>query len=89
MEWLERPYRVLFLNVSEKVATKRLLKREESEDRADDAREKIKVRFDEFNKHTAPAVAYFRTLGVVIDIDSEQAPEEVHKEITGNLKNRD
>lgn len=87
MEWLERPYKVIFLNASEEVATKRLLKRGEIENRADDDREKIKVRFGEFNKHTAPAVEYFRTLGNIIDINSEQTPEEVHKEIMVNLKN--
>ena len=89
MEWLERPYKVIFLNVSEEVATKRLLGRAESEGRADDVREKIKVRFEEFNKYTAPAVEYFRTLEVVVDVNSEQTKEEVHKEIMENLKNLD
>lgn len=87
MEWLERSYKVIFLNASEKVATDRLYGRAEEEGRVDDAREKIKIRFAEFNKHTAPSVEYFRTLGVVIDINSEQTKEEVHKEILENLKN--
>lgn len=89
MEWLERPYKVIFLNVAEEVATKRLFGRTESEGRAGDGREKFKVRFEEFNEHTAPAVEYFRTLGAVIDINSEKTKEEVHKEIMENLKNLD
>lgn len=87
MEWLERPYRVLFLNVDEEVAIKRLLGRAESEGRVDDGREKIKLRFNEFSKHTAPAIAYFRTVGVVVDINSEQTKKEVHREILEKLKN--
>ena len=89
MEWLERPYKVIFLNVSEEMAIERLYRRAESEGRAGDGREKFKVRFEQYNKHTAPAVEYFRTLGVVIDIDSEQTKKEVHKEIMENLKNLD
>lgn len=89
MEWLERPYRVIFLTVSEEVAVKRLLGREKIEGRVDDGREKIRVRFDEFNKYTAPAIAYLRTLGVVIDINSDQTKEKVHEEIMEHLKKTD
>ncbi|MBX4198931.1 nucleoside monophosphate kinase [Candidatus Parcubacteria bacterium] len=85
-EWLDNDFRVLYLNASEETITKRLIKRGELEGRADDTPEKIKVRLENFNKETQPALEYLRSIGKVIDIDGEPLPDAVHAEVMEKLK---
>lgn len=79
--WLERDFRVLHLNVSEAVVKERISKRLEREGRVDDDPLKLQTRFDEYEKHTVPALNYFRSIGKVIEIDGEPTPDAVFEEI--------
>ncbi|MFZ1074852.1 MAG: nucleoside monophosphate kinase [Minisyncoccia bacterium] len=81
-EWLNRPYRVINLEVSEEEVMRRQLSRARAEHRPDsDTEEKIRIRLDEFAKHTKEAVDFFRTKGAVVDINGEQSPDEVARDI--------
>lgn len=80
-EWLGRDYRVLNLQVSEETVAERLRKRLEIEGRKDDDPSVLKNRFENFYEHTAPAIAYFRSIHKVIDIDGEPLPDKVFEDI--------
>lgn len=81
LRWLERPYVVFYIDVSEAVARERTRKRLETEHRADDEEEHFATRMKEFADHTLPALEVFREKEVVYDINGEQEPEEVHADI--------
>lgn len=85
-EWLGSDYKVIYLDTSEEVVTKRLLKRGELEGRADDNLESIKVRFANFYKETVPALDFFRSVGKVIEVNGEPAPEIVLAEVLSKIK---
>jgi adenylate kinase len=77
MEWLNRPYRVLHLDVPEAVIIERLHGR----GRADDKQKSIEVRLEEYRAHTEASLSFFRERGVVVEINGDQGPEDVHREI--------
>jgi adenylate kinase len=80
--WLGRAYRVLYLDIGEEEGRERQTKRALVQHRPDsNTAEKIKIRFDEYNAHTADALAYFRAQGVVIDIPAEGAIDAIHQDI--------
>lgn len=88
MQWLGRDYVVFCLNIAEEESMARQMKRAETESRPDsDSAEKIRVRFTEYNRHTAPAIAFFREKGKVIDIDGSQTPEKVFEEVWAAYQN--
>lgn len=78
-EWLKRDFMVVYLDVSEETVTERINKRSKKDKRADD--DDIQERFKEFNKHTVPALDFFRSIDKVIDIDGEPTEEDIAKEI--------
>lgn len=75
--WLERPYAVLNLEVSEAEVIKRSLLR--ARDKTDNE-EVVKMRLAEYKRLTEPAIEYFRSIGKCIEINGEQSPEGVHTE---------
>lgn len=79
--WLERPYRAIFLNISDAEVAKRLSIRQGAEGRADDASDKIEHRLKEFEEKTIPVVDFFRSQGTVVEINGEQPVEAVHADI--------
>lgn len=81
MEWLERPYRVINLEVPAEHILDRLEERGKTSGRADDHKKSIEVRLTEYDKHTAFSLAYLREEGVVIDINGTQSIEAIHDEI--------
>lgn len=81
MEWLNRPYRVVHLDVPEEVIIERLKER----GRSDDKHKSIEVRLQEYKAHTEGSLAFFREQGVVIEINGNQTPDEVHEEIVLKL----
>ena len=87
LTWLEREYKVIYLDISEETSIKRqLLRSKVDATRVEsDSEEKLRVRAREFDKHTAPALDFFRKKGVVIDIDGEPSIEEIHRDITLKL----
>lgn len=81
MDWLERPYRVINLDVPTEHILARLEERGKTSGRADDHQKSIEVRLAEYDKHTAFSLAYLREEGVVIDVDGTRAPEVIHADI--------
>jgi len=82
-KWLRRNYVVFYLKVSDEEVIKRQQKRQrDSLDQID----KIKKRLEEYRLHTALGVEFFREKGKLIEIDGEQSPEDVQKEILAYLE---
>lgn len=82
LAWLGRPYRVINLTITPEEATKRQTLRAGKTDRPEsNTEEKIKLRLEEFESSTAPAIEWFREKGVVIDIDGARSIEEVHTDV--------
>ncbi len=80
--WLSRDVLVVHLEVSEEEVRNRMLLRAETENRPDSSTdEKIDIRLAAFNEHTVPALEYFRTLDVVVNVNGAQNKEEVRDSI--------
>lgn len=79
--WLERPYKVVYLNAPEEELRRRLLERAGLQGRADDAAAAIDVRMQRFTEHTEPAIEYFRSRGVLVEVSSLPPIEEVHASV--------
>ena len=77
-------YKAIYINVSNKWATERLLARK----RNDDSAEGIAKRMDWFEKEVMQSVDFFRVNQhcEFIEINGEQTIEEVHKEIMNKVK---
>jgi len=87
VSWLGRNLTVLYLDVSEDEARRRMMSRATTEDRPDsNAEDKITERFLQFTNQTEPGLNFFRSLGLVADINGEQAPEKVAEDIQALLK---
>lgn len=85
-QWLERPYQAVFLNISDAEVEKRLTVRKGVEQRADDASDTVGRRIDEYARKTAPAVDFFKSRGVLVEIDGEHSIDEVHLAVLKALK---
>ena len=86
MHWLNRPYRVLNLVVSEAEALRRQIERATVEHRPDSAtEEQIKIRFEQYQKNTEPLLTFFKEKGVLVDVDGQQSPDEVSTAIKNAL----
>jgi len=76
--WLERPYIVIDLTVSDEEVTRRMLSRSTTEFRPDSAtEEQIKARLATYHEHTAPVLAFFKERGKLHEVDGMATPEEV------------
>ncbi len=76
---------VLELRVVEDILIERLLKRAESEGRADDNRETIHERMRVYHSQTAPLVDYYAKQGKLIVIDGMQDADAVFASIESHL----
>jgi adenylate kinase len=81
---------VISLNLDEREVWRRFETIEKSERhprgyRHDDAADAIEVRLEEFRVKTLPVLDFYRSLGLVIDIDSTQPIEAVHQTILDQL----
>lgn len=84
--WLDRPFVVVDLEVSDAEVTARMLKRSETEHRPDSAtEEQIKARLATYHEHTAPVLAFFEAKGLLKKIDGMGTPEEVEAAIKAAL----
>ena len=54
--------------------------------RADENEEAVKVRLDTYKKQTAPLIDYYTVKDMIININGDQAMEDVFKEITSRLE---
>jgi adenylate kinase len=73
---------VLELTVDDDAVVARLLKRAESEGRADDTEEVIRERMAIYHKETAPIIAIYRQQGVLVKIDGMGTVDEVTERVT-------
>lgn len=87
LAWMNRPYVVLDLMVTEEEAIRRQLERAKVEHRPDSSsEEKIRVRMETYETATQPILDFFREKGLVTEIDGEQAPEGVERAIASALR---
>ena len=77
---------VLELRVVEDILIDRLLKRAESEGRADDNRETIHERMRVYHSQTAPLVDYYSKQGKLVVIDGMRDADAVFKSIESHLR---
>jgi len=76
--WLERSYRVVYLNAPEDILRARLLERAKIAGRADDAAHIIDNRFARFKEDTERSLEFFRARGVLVEVNADQPIEAVH-----------
>ncbi|MEX0877334.1 MAG: nucleoside monophosphate kinase [Candidatus Spechtbacterales bacterium] len=83
LEFLERMDRtfIFLVNISADEARRRLLAR----GREDDTEEAIKERMNYYDKWVMEVVEYYDSMGKLIKINGEGAPEKVHEEIMSHL----
>ena len=84
--WLLRPYKAVFLMISDAEVEKRLSLRSGVEGRADDASDAVGRRIREYEEKTAAAVSFFKSRGVLLEINGEQPIEAVHNDVLKALK---
>ncbi len=75
---------VLYLNLNEKNATRRILSR--GEGRSDDNTESVKKRFAEYKAKTEPELPYLKKNFDFYEVDASKTIEEVNKEVLKILK---
>ena len=83
LTWLERPFSVIYISVSDTEVERRLELRKDIDGRADD--HVVAERLKEYYEYTNPAIDIFRQAGVLIEINGEQAPEKIAEDITAAL----
>jgi len=79
LAWLNRPFSVLYLKVSDEELKHRLALRKGIEGRTDD--DVVDERLKEYREHTEPVVELFRDKGMLIEIDGERAREPIAEDI--------
>lgn len=82
-DWLDRPYIVLNLEVSDEVVRERSAMRSRD---VVDSHKSVEKRLAEYNEHTARSVEFFRQQGTLVDIDGSLTPEAVQEKIFNYLK---
>jgi len=83
LAWLERPFSVIYIAVSDKEVERRLELRKKIDRRADD--HVVAERLKEYYEHTDSAIDVFRQAGALIEINGEQDPEKIAEDITAVL----
>lgn len=83
LRWLDRPFSLLHLRVSDDEIRHRLALRKEVGGRVDDSA--VDKRLKEYAEYTEPAIEKFRESGNLIEINSEQTREAVALDILAAL----
>ena len=84
--WLERSYVAVFLNISDGEVEKRLFLRKGAGGRMDDASDTVSHRIREYEEKTAAAVNFFKSRGMLLQINGEQSIEAVHQDVLKALQ---
>lgn len=79
LSWINRPFSVLHLKVSDEEILHRLALRKGIEGRADDG--VVDERLREYREYTEPVIEMFRNKGMLIEINGEGTREEIAKDI--------
>jgi adenylate kinase len=77
---------VVYLEVSDEEALRRLLGRAQQEGRSDDQIAVIRHRLDVFNNTTRPLAQYYNERGLLVQVNGEQPMDAVTAEILEKLK---
>jgi adenylate kinase len=77
--------KVVYLKISDKEALWRISGRD-GEAREDETLMAVRKRIDSFHKYTEPVLEYYNKKGKLLEIDGEQAVEDIHKEILEKIK---
>lgn len=72
---------VLNLVVDQSELVDRIMKRAETENRADDTPETVAARLQVFESQTAPVLNYYQVHGIIHRIDGMQSPDQVFEQI--------
>lgn len=83
LTWLNRPFVVLHLKVSDEEIFRRLALRKEIEGRTDD--NVVDERLKEYREHTEPVIEMFRSKGMLIEINGERTREAIAVDINAAL----
>ncbi len=76
--WIDRPYVVFHLEISDDIV------RERSATRARDvvdSPKSVEKRLEEYHTYTSKSIEFFRTVGTLIDINGAATPAEVERQI--------
>lgn len=79
LTWLNRPFLIFNIKVSDEIVRERLAGRKEIEHRADDSA--VDERLKKYYGYTEPAIEIFRNAGILVEINGEQSPELIAEEI--------
>lgn len=73
--------KVIYLNISDSEALRRLQFQNSDGARPDATSEAIKKRIELFHEVTEPVIDYYKEKGLLVEIDGEKSIEEIHKDI--------
>lgn len=79
LRWLDRPFSIVHLVVSDDEIRHRIMLRKELESRADDSA--VDERLKEYREYTEPAIEVFRKAGMLIEINGEQTREATAEDV--------
>ncbi len=82
-QWIDRPYIVFNLDISDELVHERSEKRARD---IVDSPKSVDKRLEEYRTYTAKSIEFFRSQGTLIDIDGTQSPEIVREHIFNVLK---
>lgn len=74
---------VLNLDVDQAELIDRIMKRAETENRADDTPQTVAARLEIFHSQTAPVLNYYQDHGIIRQIDGMRSPDQVFEQICG------
>ena len=77
--------RVIYLSLPKEDSLTRLLKRAQIEHRSDDTQQTIKHRLEVYEEETTPVLDYYRTQGLVVEIDGRPDIQTIFKDIVNRL----
>ncbi len=83
MRWLNRPFSIVHIKISDEEVHRRLDSRKETSGRADD--HAVHERLKEYYTHTEPVIELFKKEGVLIEISGEETPEQIAQNILSTL----
>lgn len=79
LKWLDRPFSVVNITISDEEVVKRISLRKLESDRVDD--HFVPERLNEYNKFTKDAIEVFRNEGVLIEVNGEQSREAIAADV--------
>ena len=83
LKWLNRPFTILNIAVSDEEVHQRLALRKKVESRVDD--NVVDERLKNYLELTEPAIEVFRKAGTLIEINGEQTPEQIAADVNAAL----